>query len=220
MNAENINDKSVYRKPEERVEFETPPRLSPEKAYFFEHKSSLKILEIGCSDIFIKKYFLSKGHEYVGFDLISNSADFNGDMNFLPFADKTFNAVLFNSTLQYSFNPNKTLKEINRVMTPNSFLTGSIAFLEPGIWKSLFHTTARGLFELLRYNNFNVRAIWPCWTVFEAIEIALQDDETMIEKTEILEYLARIIETDGHKELSENIHFAGGFNFYAEKLES
>lgn len=46
----------------------------------------------------------------------------NGDVNYLPFKDKSFKVVIFSNVLEHLENDNKALKEINRVLQNDSIL--------------------------------------------------------------------------------------------------
>jgi len=210
----------VYQKPEQLIAPNLPRRLSPEKAFLFENKGTLKILEIGSNGKEIENYFKEKGHQYISFDLANRDALHNGDMNFLPYHDRSFDAVLINSTLQYSSSPERTILEISRVLTKDGILVGSVAFLEPGVWKSHTHFTYRGVNELLRRCDFLPLNIWTSWSVIEALEIAIVDDTRVTEKTELLMGLAKLKESKGYEQLSTNMNFAAGLNFHAIKTES
>jgi SAM-dependent methyltransferase len=209
---------SIYQIPASKVNWTIPSRLSPEKAFLFEDKGSLNILEIGHTDVAIRNYFLERGHQFTGLDLISNKADFHCDMNFLPFGKNEFDAVLINSTLQYSFSPLQTFCEINRVLKNEGFVTGTIAFLEPGVWKSLYHPTARGLYEMMRIAGFEVPHIWPCWNVIDALIMAIENDNSLIEKETMLQNLKNIQRSDEYSALSMNVNYAGGLNFQGIKM--
>jgi len=210
----------IYQKPEQLIAPNLPRRLSPEKAFLFENKGTLKILEIGSNGKEIENYFKKKGHQYFSFDLANRDALHNGDMNFLPYHDRSFDAVLIDSTLQYSSSPEQTVLEVSRVLTDEGILVGSVAFLEPGIWKSHTHFTHRGVNELLRRCGFLPLNIWNSWSVIEALEIAIADDPKITEKTELLISLARLKESKGYEQLSANVNFAAGLNFHAKKTES
>ena len=210
---------SIYQTPQYRVDWAVPPSLSPEKAFLFENKGRLKILEVGCAEIAVRNYFEQRGHQFTGLDLISNKADIHGDMNFLPFSKTEFDAVYINATLQYSLSPLQTFVEIHRVLRNGGFVAGSIAFLEPGVWKSLCHLTPRGLHEMMRRAGFEVLNIWPSWNVIDALVAAIDNDQTISDKKAILNHLKKIQGSEEYNQLVKNVNYAGGLNFHGVKPE-
>ena len=91
----------------------------------YQHVSALignlngKLLDIGCGSKPYKD--ICKVEEYIGLEVDSienrknKKADYFYDGNRIPFKDKSFDSLLSNQVFEHVFNPNKFLKELNRI---------------------------------------------------------------------------------------------------------
>ncbi len=95
-------------------------------------KNSGKILDIGSANGFISNFFNS---DFISLDIsqINNthsSIKIEGDALCLPFKNNSFNAVIISETLEHIVNPEQTINEIKRILTPKGLLILSIPFNE------------------------------------------------------------------------------------------
>jgi SAM-dependent methyltransferase len=95
-----------------------------------ENKNSLQILDLGAGNGWLSNHLASRGHEVAAVDLTINDFDGLGcyrfydsiflpaqaEFDYLPFPDRSFDIVLFNASLHYSVNYEKTLSEAQRVL--------------------------------------------------------------------------------------------------------
>ena len=97
----------------------------------------------------------------------------HGDAHNLQFEDETFDLVLSIACFEHLHSPWVAIKEINRVMKPNSFFFGTVAFLEPEHGKSHFHMTRNGISHLLEFGGFEVLKIEPTkgWNVVTSMNL-------------------------------------------------
>ena len=95
------------------------------------------VLDIGCADQKLR-HFLSKDTTYIGLDYYHTAIywyktrpQIYGDAQALPFPDSSMNSVLLLDVLEHIPDPNKCLREIHRVLTPDGILVLQVPFLYP-----------------------------------------------------------------------------------------
>lgn len=199
-----------------------PPRgtLSPKRAAVLENRGTLDILDIGCGEAKGRGFLTERGHRYVGVDLRSPQADIRCDAHVLPFADQQFDAVLLFSVLQYTLQPQVMLNEARRVLRPGGTLTGSVAFLEPGVWGSFMHLSPLGLVALLELTCFHLEYIWPSWSVIEAVSCAIrQRPGAFAGKKSSAEKIERLGRSS-NKMFRETLDFSAAVNFHASRVSA
>ena len=90
-----------------------------------DNNSNRRVLDIGCHDIYFKKPFESLGLDWHGIDkyvpiddrgnAIGYTEIVHGDMNDIPYDDKTFDLIFCCHAFEHSENPLQTLREFKRV---------------------------------------------------------------------------------------------------------
>ncbi len=140
------------------------------------------ILDVGCGSGTIVKRLLKKGKKTIGIDIGKKFVDFckskyksavfcEADAQFLPFSNKCFDTIVCSEVIEHLENPEKALKEFNRVLRPRGKLiltTPNISFLwafVEAIWtrirRKMLETrhksfTRRRLRFLLDRSGFNI----------------------------------------------------------------
>ncbi len=90
---------------------------------------TLRILDAACGDGMLWRH-ISRRHHYVGVDFSARPLErarhyhpatyLRGDLNRLPFAPQTFDLVVSLQALQYLEQPHRAIREIRRVLRPES----------------------------------------------------------------------------------------------------
>lgn len=126
----------------------------------YQHVSALignlngKLLDIGCGSKPYKD--ICKVEEYIGLEVDSienrknKKADYFYDGNSIPFKDKSFDSLLSNQVFEHVFNPNKFLKELNRVTK----MEGMFLMTVPFVWDE--HEQP---YDYARYSSFGLKHI-------------------------------------------------------------
>lgn len=128
------------------------------------------LLDIGCGEMPYKNEIIAKGNitKYVGLDIYNAleykkgvKPDYFWDGIKMPFEDKTFESGFATEVLEHCPDPILTLKEINRVLKPESPLILTVPFLWP---------THESPFDYYRYTPFAIQNLLE-QTGFKDIEI-------------------------------------------------
>lgn len=124
-----------------------------------------KILDIGCGT---KPYqfLFTKTENYIGIEIdttenrIRNIADNYYDGNKLPYADSTFDGVIYNQVLEHIFEPHCFLNEVNRVLKSG----GHFLLTVPFVWDEheqpydYARYSSFGLVHLLQKSGFIIKS--------------------------------------------------------------
>ena len=106
-------------------------------------KRPTRVLDLGCGPRDQEIPIRALGHEYVGVDICSTTADFLADAHALPFKTASVDCILTYAVLLALRNPVVALSEIERVLKPGGLYLGTISQGEPFL-VSYFHMTAWG----------------------------------------------------------------------------
>lgn len=160
------------------------------------------ILDLGCGTGVLSKLFMANSNKVVGLDISSQAVEeakkcgvnaiVHDVETSLPFEDNTFDRVMCNSVIEHLLEPEKTVKEIYRVLksqgsvlfaTPNStfwrqrFMLsffGIDANVESYFWERLYpwnnphirFFSVKTLKEFLFNNGFKIDNVWGTFTSF------------------------------------------------------
>lgn len=123
------------------------------------HQLQGNIFDLGCGN---RPYqpLLSGAQSYVAYDLdpVHSLPDIVGVSDRLPFADRSFDAVLCTQVLEHVPEPLSTLQEIQRIMRPN----GTLLLSAPQAWRihekpyDFYRYTLYGLEYLLKKSGFQI----------------------------------------------------------------
>jgi ubiquinone/menaquinone biosynthesis C-methylase UbiE len=132
------------------------------KSIIFNNKhSKLRFLDLSCGrrkDV--KELVESKGHEWVGIDIIDEQFVIKADAHDLPFPDESFDIVYSGASFEYYHDPFKVGKEVSRVLKPGGFFLGLIPFIQP--WhNSYYHFTFWGVENFLKKLEFEILDLKP-----------------------------------------------------------
>jgi len=95
-----------------------------------------KLLDVGCGKMPYKDYILkhSQVSQYIGLDIDTHrnygtqpDVIWNGEV--IPFDNQFFDTVLLTEVLEHSFEPEKLLNEVNRVLDCKGYLLATVPFL-------------------------------------------------------------------------------------------
>lgn len=127
-------------------------------------------LDLGCGRGIHRGVIESLGYRYHGADFSGSAADDLVDAHTLPYADNQFSLIVSIAVLEHLADPVRALQEAARVLRPDGFFAGTVAFLEPFHDNSFYHFTHLGLWHALRSAGFSVEAIMPIdgWHVARA----------------------------------------------------
>lgn len=102
--------------------------LYPENVLEKENRKNIKILEVGCGDGRYVKELIKQGYDSVGIDMVrtgmkdDNIKFVQGDIEYLPFKENSFDVCVLIGVLGYFINPSKLLIEVNRVLKYFGFI--------------------------------------------------------------------------------------------------
>lgn len=118
---------------------------------------SRRFLDLSCGTRpDIKEVVEGLGHVWVGVDQIDRPGIVKANVHYLPFASGTFDVVFSAATFEHYYNPWQVALEVNRVLKPDGFFVGLIAFLQPWHGDSYYHFTHLGTKQMLLVAGFEV----------------------------------------------------------------
>lgn len=109
------------------------------------------------------------GYTWVGVDMTMGRASLLADAHFLPFAAHSFDLIVSIAAFEHMRKPWLVAQELGRIARPGCLLVGTTAFLEAEHTKSYFHMSHRGIESFLDEADFDTLAVWPGWTVQDAM---------------------------------------------------
>jgi SAM-dependent methyltransferase len=135
---------------------------------------SLRILDAACGDGMLWRH-LARRHHYVGVDFSARPLErasrhhpatyVRGDLNRLPFAPQTFDLAVSLQALQYLEQPQRAVREIGRVLRPESHLLltlpndASFKYRLQGVPFIQLHRFRRSDMVELLHSDFEVRQL-------------------------------------------------------------
>ena len=137
------------------------------------HSTGEFCLEIGCGTENLKELAEKKGYIWIGLDRHRwPGLTIVGDVHHLPFRNDCINAALCFKVLEHLPNPFQALTNISRVLKKESYLIGSVAFLEP-FHNSYYHFTHLGVRTALQQAGFEICDISSGWNFFESMSVMI-----------------------------------------------
>lgn len=132
-----------------------------------------RVLDFGCGSSTTpggtKEQLESYGYTWVGIDMEGGRASALANGHHLPFHNCSFDLVVSLAVLEHMQKPWLVARELGRVSQPGALFLGITAFLEAEHTNSYFHMSHLGIASLLDEGGFETVAIWPSWTVQEAM---------------------------------------------------
>ena len=129
------------------------------------------VLELGCGGGQNRRFIQGLGMRYIGSDISTTRTfawlqEFGGpdvlfDAHFLPLPDASVDAVYCSAMTQLVASPHIMASEVARVLKPDGWFLGNVAFIEPWHDNGYFHMTPLGVVQLLRQGGFTPDYIWP-----------------------------------------------------------
>ena len=108
-----------------------------------------RVLLLGCGDGGERVFLRQLGFHSFGIDIKQlQGADVIADAHRLPLQDASFDVVLSMQVLEHLHSPWLAVQEVARVLRPDGWFVGSVAFLKP-YHGSYFHMTHLGVKQLL-----------------------------------------------------------------------
>jgi len=126
------------------------------------------VLDAGAGQCVYKEYF--RHARYLAVDFGQGEGQWEYDeidtlarLEQLPFADSTFDRIVFTQVLEHVPEPGKVLKELSRILKPSGkmLLTAPLGFGEHQIPYDYFRYTRYGLEFLLNETGFKVTSLEP-----------------------------------------------------------
>jgi len=121
----------------------------------FDKKDRGQFLDLSCgtrSDI--RDIVESFGYTWVGVDHIDHPGAIKADAHALPFHDSQFDVVYAGAAFEHYRDPWHVAEEVKRVLRPNGYFCGLIAFIQPWHGESYYHFSHLGVTEMLRRADF------------------------------------------------------------------
>lgn len=136
----------------------------------FAHKASLslpagaKVLDAGAGNGIYKRHFINQHYESADFcqvDKEYGEITYVCDLENIPVDSDKYDLVLFTQVMEHLPNPEKVLKELNRVLRPGGelWLSTPLYYEEHEIPYDFFRYTQYGLKHLLESNNYVLKQI-------------------------------------------------------------
>lgn len=161
---------------------------------------NLKVLDVGCSSGIITNYISNYTDKTIGIDIDSYainqaSSNFkNKNLSFIktgsssiPFNASSFDIVICNQVYSYTSNPNKMIKEINRILKKDGFclFTGDnlLRPIEPlyniPFFRWIPSSFAKFLLRTLGYKNYYVGKYKTLWGIKKMCNLFIIYDYTI-----------------------------------------
>lgn len=143
---------------------------------FSQTLTNKKILDLGCGCKPYESLFV--GSEYIGIDIYggghsdqSKANDLFFDGKKIPFDDNTFDAVICTQVLEHVEDPEKLIKEADRVLKAGGifFVTCPFVWQEHEVPYDFRRYSQFGLKKILSENNFVVKSINGTTGIFETV---------------------------------------------------
>jgi SAM-dependent methyltransferase len=91
-----------------------------------ERYGGYRLLDVGCGVKPYYPFFRDAASEYVGVDVVENSAaDLHGSIEQLPVPDASFDVVLCTQVLEHTLDPAQGVRELRRVLAPGGRVLAS-----------------------------------------------------------------------------------------------
>lgn len=127
------------------------------------------LLDVGCGSKPWAPLFAPHVAEHVGVDVAGEGADIVADAYTVPLADASVDTVLLTEVLEHLEEPDRALREANRLLRPGGgvILTTPLLFPVHGAPRDFYRYSPHGLDHLLRATGFeqvSVRPLSGQWT--------------------------------------------------------
>ncbi|MBW4615374.1 MAG: class I SAM-dependent methyltransferase [Desmonostoc vinosum HA7617-LM4] len=97
-------------------------------------KPGMRVGDIGCGEQPLRHLIDSCGGEYVGIDVIQNAketVDILADISSIPLPEGSFDVIVCTEVLEHSFEPQKALQELSRLLKPSGAILITTPFAYP-----------------------------------------------------------------------------------------
>lgn len=94
----------------------------------------MQVGDIGCGGQPLRYLIESCGGEYVGIDVIQNdqeTVDIIADISAIPLPEESFDVIVCTEVLEHSFEPQKALQELSRLLKPSGAILITTPFAYP-----------------------------------------------------------------------------------------
>ena len=127
-------------------------------------------LDLGCGDGRGSQWLRQFGIMPLGLDIETLvRGQLRGDGSSLPFKDEVFPIVLTLKVLEHVREPLRFVREVHRVLRPNSLFMGSVAFMEPYHSQSYYHFSPLAIVDILSQSGFAVIELRPGYSALGSI---------------------------------------------------
>ncbi len=117
-------------------------------------------LDVGCGALTKQPYIEKAGYLYLGFDCDDPGAPIIGDAHAIPFKSDAFDLATGHVVMEHFRRPWIVTDEIFRILKPDGYFHGRVAFLE-AFHESYFHMTHWAMISLLENSGFDIKWIEP-----------------------------------------------------------
>lgn len=137
-----------------------------------------KVLDVGADDSPYKQFMSFKKHFILDIKDKPN-VDYVQDIHHTTFPNNHFDTIVATEVLEHLHNPRQAVKEIHRILKPNSFFIGSVPFIHQvhGAPYDFFRFTSYGLNEV--FDCFDTISVSPygslCMTLWDLLGVRLGD---------------------------------------------